>query len=283
MVTRKIMGFTPRAQTVILLMIPVLISLTSCPVYYDDYDSRFTYHNEFRFLSTSNGDFTPDLGEPYEFIVLSDTHISGSADDFAAIKDHVGSARFLVVTGDITDNGTGEEFERFKDAARAIRTTAGIPCYPVIGNHDIYTNRGTPWKEHIGSASYRINGGDTSLFILDNANGYFGNDQITWFERELNSVPGRVFVFAHENFFISSSPSSLFDAEQTTDVRERALFTSLLRGRCDIMFMGHLHKRIINKFAGVWFIMLEDFRSTKTFCRVRVSGENISWTFETIP
>jgi 3',5'-cyclic AMP phosphodiesterase CpdA len=259
------------------LFIALAAALAACSVqYYDDYDSRFEYHNVFNFLTPA--DRNPALSVPYEFIVVSDTHIGDDAEDFAKIKDRIGAAKFIVVTGDVTGDGTREQIQRFIDKAASF----GIPCYPVIGNHDIYDTRAAPWKEIIGSTCYRIdsNGGDTTLFILDNANGYFGYDQLAWFEKELKSAGKHTFVFAHQNFF----KTAFNDAEQVTDLRERALVMALLNGngRCEAMFMGHLHKRIVKEYGGVRYIMPEAFTEAKTFCRVSVSNSGISYQFEAL-
>jgi predicted phosphodiesterase len=257
--------------------IVLIFLLGSCPFsYYDDFDSRFSYHDVFHFLTPADRNLT--LGDNYSFIVLSDIHISSDSDaaDFAKVKDHLNGAQFVVVTGDITQEGTREELQKFIDTAG----TFGVPCYPVIGNHDIYDNRGAPWKELIGSSVYRIDSDTTTLFMLDNANGYFEYDQFEWFAGEMKNTKKNVFVFAHDNFFMESSPP---DAEQTTDIRERARMMSLLKNRCHAMFMGHLHKRIIKNYGGVEYIILENYgasNATGTICRVHVSNGGFSYEFE---
>jgi len=251
---------------------PVLICilmLISCNLqYYNDFDSRFAWHDDVRFPALS-----PPLGEEYSFIVMSDTHISdeNDAERLAGIKTKLNASdRFIVITGDVTEDGSREQFQFFLDASAVI----GIPCYPVIGNHDIYTDRGKYWKELIGSAVYRIDSSDTSLFFLDNANGTFGYEQLEWFERELKTAGKNIFVFTHENFFIDSSPP---DHGQITDIRERARVMALVKNRCAAVFMGHLHKRIIKKFDRVTYIMLEDYKYRGIYCRVYVSNFGFSW------
>jgi predicted phosphodiesterase len=131
------------------------------PQYYNDFYSRFSYHDTFHFLSYEDRIIT--LRDDYSFIVLSDIHISNiaSADSFAELKNHIGDAQFIVVTGDITQTGTKEEIQLFIDAAR----TFGIPCYPVIGNHDIYTDRVTAWNELIGSTCYSIGSPESNITL----------------------------------------------------------------------------------------------------------------------
>jgi 3',5'-cyclic AMP phosphodiesterase CpdA len=246
-----------------------ILILISCNIqYYNDFDSRFAWHDDVRFPTLN----LPH-GEDYSFVVMSDTHISNEndAERFAGIKTMLKTTdRFIVITGDITEDGTKEQLQLFLDASAGI----GIPCYPVIGNHDIYTDRGKHWKDLIGSTVYRVDSSDTSLFFLDNANGVFGYEQLEWFERELKSAGKNIFVFFHENFFINASPP---DHEQITDIRERAKVMGSVKNRYAVVFMGHLHKRIINRFDSVTYIMLEDYKSNGTFCRVYVSNFGFSW------
>lgn len=245
--------------------------LTSCGIqYYNDFDSRFDWHDDVRFSAPS---LLPD--EDYSFIVISDIHITNEQDAqrFAEIKTKLETNdKFIVITGDITQNGTKNQFKFFLNAVSSI----GIPCYPVIGNHDIYADRGKYWKELIGSTVYRLDSSDTSLFFLDNANGAFGYEQLEWFENEIKTAEKTTFVFTHENFFVDSSPP---DIEQNTDIRERARVMALLKKRCSIMFMGHLHKRIIKEFDGVTYIISEASESANNYCRVHVSKAGISWEF----
>jgi predicted phosphodiesterase len=258
-----------------LLTLVIILSSCSLPQYYNEYDDRFSNLNDFHFLSIV--DRSLSLPDDYSFIVLSDTHISNQMDanEFLKIKDHIANAKFVVVTGDITQDGTEEQLQIFIDAASAF----GIPVYPVIGNHDVYTDRASPWKKLIGSSVYRIDSesSTTSLFVLDNANASFGYEQLRWFENEIKSSKKYCFVFAHDNFFIEGSPP---DYEQTTDIKERALLMSLLKNRCDIMFMGHLHKRIEKEYNGVQYVILEDYKSNRTILRVNVSESEVSYEFE---
>ncbi|MDR1908740.1 MAG: metallophosphoesterase [Spirochaetaceae bacterium] len=254
-----------------------LLAGCSLPQYYNDYDSRFAWRGEFRFLAPP--DLSPVLGGEYSFLVVSDPHIadSASAEAFEELKNRIGDSQFVVVTGDVTQNGSAFELGLFIAAAGKL----GVPCYPLPGNHDIYTERGGPWRELIGSTIYRVDSssGDTTLFMLDNANASFGNDQLEWLEAEMKTARKNTFVFCHQNFFIGSSPP---DVEQTTDIGERARFMALLKGRCQAVFMGHLHKRIIRTYGGVNYIMLEDYSGNRAFCRVRVTMSGVSWEIENL-
>ena len=242
--------------------------------YSSDLDERLAERDNFRFLS--GGQMSLSLGDEYSFIVLTDTHIEdGDAFGLEALADVIagnGEIKFVVILGDITQYGSEQDVNRFID----ISDTFAVPCYPVIGNHDIYFGNWPVWKDLIGSTRYRIGGGGTTLFILDSANAFFGMEQLNWLQRELKNTSGRVFVFTHSNLFVNDLP----DIQQLSDMKERARITSILQNKCDIMFMGHSHERRFNKAGNVQYINIEDFKDTKIYCLVSVTGEGVSYTFK---
>jgi len=240
-------------------------------------DERFAARNTFKFLSPDDMTLTT-LGDSYSFLVVSDTHIeNGDAFGLEKIKGVIeadSKIKFVVVNGDITQCAWEKDFKKFNEIADSIRGL-GVPVYPTIGNHDIYQNNWGNWKKYIGSSTYRINGDSATLLILDTANAYFGKAQLDWLEEELKNTSERVFVFTHANIF-SESPN---DIQQLTDSRERARLLSILNGRCDVMFSGHLHKRIDTVAGGVQFRALEDFVVNKAYCIVTVSSSGISYKY----
>ncbi|GHV39312.1 hypothetical protein AGMMS49546_11150 [Spirochaetia bacterium] len=237
-----------------------------------DFEERLNEKGTFHFLTPADRSLT--LGDTYSFIVLTDTHIEGSdAHGLEKLKDVINGASFVVITGDITNRGDREEVQKFIAIARSL----GVPCYPVLGNHDVYFGNWGVWKDMIGSSSYRIDTplSSTTLFIMDSGNAAWGARQIDWLDNELKSAKPRRFIFTHANLFVESPG----DIEQFTDVRERSRIMSMLKGRCDAMFTGHVHKRIIRNAGGVEYITLEDYRSNKTYCRVFVSPAGLRYEF----
>jgi predicted phosphodiesterase len=237
-------------------------------------DDRLESKNTFHFLTAADRNLA--MGATYSFVTLSDTHIEGGdAHGLEKLKDHIVLGdKFVVVTGDITQNGRQEDLKKFIEIAENL----GIPCYPVIGNHDIFFGNFSNWRDLIGSTSYRIDHSNTTLFILDSANSSFGASQIDWLRKELESARDRVFVFTHVNLFVGS-PLDAAHAGQLSEIRERAKVMSILKGRVDAVFAGHLHQRLIREAGGVKYIVMEDFRDNKSFCRVHVSDEGIRLEF----
>ena len=241
-----------------------------------DLSKRLDAKNNFTFLNRAGAPALDLTAASYSFIVVSDTHIEdGDAFGLENLKDVVAAnseIKFVAVTGDITQNAAEKDILKFIEIADSL----GVPCYPAIGNHDIYFGNWSSWKELIGSTMYRRDSGNTTLIVLDTANAYLGKDQLDWLDRELRSSGSRTFVFTHTNLFVENP----LELQQLTDTTERARFISILRGRCDYVFTGHLHERIIKEAGGVTCISLEDFRRQSVYCLVSVSPGGISYKFE---
>jgi predicted phosphodiesterase len=244
-----------------------------------DFDKRFQDRDTFNFLN--QGELNPAFTAPYSFIVLSDTHIeNGNTHGLEKITGvaQAAGAKFVVVTGDITQKSRRQDLEKFLEIAESLRGVS-IPLYPVIGNHDIYSGGWSLWRELIGSTTYCVRSPDTALIMLDSANTNFGKNQLDWLENRLGEAKKNTFVFTHANLFTES----IGDMQAFTDTRERARVLSLLKGRCDAVFTGHVHRRIIRKTGGVWYITQEDFVRHSNYCLVRVDAAGgVSWEFKTL-
>jgi len=238
-----------------------------------DLDERLKERGNLKLLD-SRGWTNLTLNDEYSFIVVSDTHIEdGNAHGLEKLKDIItDEIKFAVMLGDITQFGSAQDINKFIEIAESL----GVPCYPVIGNHDIYFGNWSVWKEKIGSTNYKINGGNTTLLFLDSANSLFGKDQLDWLEREIKTAKGRIFVFTHSPLFVSGPA----DMQQITDTRERARIVSILRNKCEIMFMGHLHKRIITEQGNVKYVAMDDFVKNKTYCVVTVTAKGALYSFK---
>ena len=245
-------------------------------------DDRLGSKDNFVFLADANypDQLTPSFGSgDYSFIVITDTHIEdGKVWGLEKLIDVIQSnsnIKFVVFLGDITQNGSSADIDRFIGIANDIRDL-GVHCYPVIGNHDIYFGNWKVWDEKIGSTSYRIDADRATLFILDSANSYFGKKQLDWLENEIKVTRAHTFVFTHSSLFVPGFAAF----QRITDTRERSRMMSILRNKCDIMFMGHSHKRAFNEAGNVRYITIEDFKGTSVYCLVTVTSSGIIYKFE---
>ncbi|ULQ60725.1 metallophosphoesterase [Brucepastera parasyntrophica] len=238
-----------------------------------DFRHRWAARDTFVYVT----DRTIALNESYSFLVLTDAHLTD--DDSRGLEKIAqeiagGGDSFVVITGDITDGGKSAEIRKFIKIAE----TFGVPCYPVIGNHDIFSGNWSNWKDLIGSTVYRIDSTQATFLFLDSANAFFGSNQLEWLESNLKTAKKNTFVFTHCNLFTDS----IVNIQQLTDIRERARIMGILDGKCRALFMGHVHKQMENTAGGVRYITLQDFKTKGTYCRVSVTPQKISYSFHSI-
>ncbi len=216
------------------------------------------------------------LPPSYSFLVISDIHLKKEDTRFLENLQHacIKGDAFLVVTGDITAQGNREELNIFLNIMQKLP----IPCFPVIGNHDIYKKNWATWQELIGETVYRIDKGSTTLIMLDSANGFLGKNQLEWLEQQLKTSLKTTFIFSHCNFFIPRKTV----LQQFANLSERQKVITLCKNKVSAVFTGHSHKKYTHIANEVVFINIEDFRDKGTYCRVNVSKNKIQYSSASI-
>jgi len=241
----------------------------------NDLDERLEEKDNFRYLTDDERNTV--FPDEFSFIVLTDTHVEdGNINDLEKIKNAItdNDAKFVTILGDITQNGAEKDFKKVFEFTRSL----SVPCYPVIGNHDVYFGNWPQWKKHIGSTRYRVDGGSVTLFILDSANAFIGKAQVDWLEKELKTANGTVFVMTHSDFFVQDK----IKIQQLYDPAERARIMSLLHNydKSKMLLMGHSHERVEKEFGDIKCISIEDYKSTRIYCLVKVTKTGVSYEFK---
>jgi predicted phosphodiesterase len=228
-----------RIGALIVSLCAVTCALVSCNV---DLLGFFGSHSEpdGRFAESRSmpqpADVAP-LANDFSFIFISDLHIEGGTHSyFHGLKDRLDGASFIVIGGDITQNGRKADVDRFIAEAGAM----GVPVYATIGNHDLYSG-GWDNSRAIGPSSFTVKvGNQARLVCLDTGNGTLGQAQTAWLEETLaGSAEGTVIVATHMHFFVNDC----LETQQLTSPEETAALLSLYRQYgVDLALCGHLHK-----------------------------------------
>jgi 3',5'-cyclic-AMP phosphodiesterase len=89
--------------------------------------------------------------QPFKIALIADVHyhFDNLRDALTDINQR-DSAAFIIVAGDITENGLQKEFELFHQ----IMASAGKPYLTVIGNHDYLSNGGEVYQQMFGPFNY---------------------------------------------------------------------------------------------------------------------------------
>jgi 3',5'-cyclic AMP phosphodiesterase CpdA len=263
--------------------------------YSEELDERLTQADSFPYLD-GHGWRTLDIGSAsYSFLFITDVHVAeDDSSGFENLKNlkkrFIASDRFVVAGGDLTQSGTRNEIALFIQATETwhrvdsagAAVAESMPCYMVIGNHDIFFGNWSVWKELVGSTRYRIDtrsddAGGATLLVLDTANAYFGSNQLDWLDAQLKRAQPNTFIFAHGTLFVNENP---FANKKSIPLHERARIVSLIDSSpAKAYFAGHLHQRVIKEIQNKQYITLEDFRSHQNFVRVFVSPAGVSYSY----
>jgi 3',5'-cyclic-AMP phosphodiesterase len=199
---------------------------------------------------------------------LSDPHICapgrrlfGRADTSAALGDVVARLNALatppdlvVVTGDLTDHGTAEEYAEF----RRVMAPLAAPYRVLPGNHDRRDAFRAAFADLFalpatGSLSYSVEGFALRLICLDSliegsGRGRLGADQLLWLDRTLAAAPNRPTVVAlhHPPF---STGIGHVDAVGLEDAAAFGMVVAR-HGQVERVIAGHVHRATQRRWFG---------------------------------
>jgi 3',5'-cyclic AMP phosphodiesterase CpdA len=196
---------------------------------------------------------------------LSDPHICapgrllfGRADTSAALADAVARLNGLatppdlvVVTGDLTERGTSDEYAEF----RRVMAPLASPYVVLPGNHDRRDAlRGAfPTLPATGSLHHSVETFPIRLICLDSliegsGGGRLGPEQLTWLDRTLAAGPDRPTVVAlhHPPF-----PTGI-DHGDAVGLDDADAFGAVVarHGQVERVIAGHVHRALQRRWSG---------------------------------
>lgn len=172
----------------------------------------------------------------------------------AAINAMVPRPDAVLVTGDMTNDGTEDQYPALRDRLDALT----VPYFPILGNHDgreaaRATFADLPFVPKEGDFCYRVDLGGISIVALDShvpgaAGGEIGKSQLAWLDAELTDIGDlpSIVMLHHPPFetgIAFMDGSVLDDSAALAEVIAR--YPTVERVLC-----GHLHRPIQKRFAG---------------------------------
>ena len=171
------------------------------------------------------------------------------------ILPKVGPVDMAVVTGDLTDFGTTEEYQNFRD----IMAPLLIPYRAIPGNHDSVREMRANfldqnWMPQFGPINWTAEFVDMALIGLDSnvvgqAYGNVTEETLDYLERTLNSLNNKPVVVAIHHPPILTGIESM-DIQNLRESRKLRILLSNYEGELKLV-CGHIHRNIMTTFGGV--------------------------------
>ena len=200
------------------------------------------------------------------------------------------SAVFSLLVGDLA-NESGEAGYRRAEASMRFNAKTQAkddPCFPVIGNHDVYYDCAEYYKQYFHTSTYTVTvktvGGYQDLYILlDSGNGTHGQRQLEWLEAQLEHRDDyrHCFVISHNWLFRTSYNYTTTPAANLPLDEQYAFMDLMSRSNVELVLMGHFHMREQRQFGGVQYVMTDNLNDggKPSYLVVNV-GEKVTYAYE---
>lgn len=258
----------------------VICSVVGCTNSFDlkQVDKRVSESLEHEYPAPA--DIDPAGDNQFTFAVFGDSHLgSRFGEVLQSAIDQVKSYgdAFVVSVGDITDSGASDQYQNFIDAF----SQAGILFRPALGNHDIFFDGWSNFRDKFVTATYSFNADNVHFVILDSANGVLGQKQLTWLDQNLEQTDKPIkIIVTHTPPYTGSFPSIW----RMSSDEEVAIFKDICYRRdVSLVFSGHYHGFRETKIANTQFVTtgavntFTEIGEHKHFVRVRIDGTQFSY------
>ena len=216
-----------------------------------------------------------NVPDNYCFYSCSDIHLNDDKSRFSqyvTLERNDLQAAFSIVAGDIA-NESGTRPFILADSAMMYRPQTQLkddPCFPIIGNHDVYFDCASIYKQYFHTSTYTVTvntrGGFKDLFVfLDSGNGTHGSRQLEWLEEQLShrNEYRYCFVISHNWLFRTVYNYTTTPAANLPEEEQYAFMDLMSRNDVDMVIMGHFHYRDTKTFGGVKYVMTDNLNETK--------------------
>ena len=241
-----------------------------------------------------------NVPDEYCFYSTSDSHCSdrdiyelqGPEDrlyKYVTAERNDPNAVFSLLVGDIA-NQSGEVGYKRAEASMRFNAETQVkndPCFPVIGNHDVYFDCAEHYKQYFHTSTYTVTvktvGGFQDLYIiLDSGNGTHGKRQIDWLEEQLSHRADyrHCMVISHNWLFRTSYNYTTTPAANLPQDEQYAFMDLMSQNDVDLVLMGHFHMREQRQFGGVQYVMTDNLNDggTPSYLVVNV-GEKVRYEY----
>jgi len=186
-----------------------------------------------------------------EIVQLSDIHVGSQfrGEIFEKVIDEVNALKpdIVVITGDLTNEGLIDEYEKCKDLVSKLNVDKIIS---ISGNHD-YRNTGyLVFKKYFPFQTINELSDDVVLVTLgtarpDRNEGEVGYRQTLWLERTMKKYEDKTTILAMHHHLIGIPDTG---SERVTILDAGDVLRTILDTKVDLVLCGHKHRPWIWRF-----------------------------------
>jgi predicted phosphodiesterase len=192
--------------------------------------------------------FAPrDADDPgtWTFALMSDVQeaIDGVQDIYQAVNAEP-DVRFLLGAGDLTQQGTRGQLERFRDELLGLQ----VPYYTTLGNHELGVNPSL-YQDYYGRGNFQFVFRGVYFTMLDSASATLDPLVYDWLDGWL--ARGRNSVHVVVMHVPPLDPAGVRNGAFGSRGEAAALLAKLAEGRVDLTLYGHIHSYYEFNNAGI--------------------------------
>jgi predicted phosphodiesterase len=182
---------------------------------------------------------------PFRFALLSDVQeaIVDVADVFERINAQR-NLRFLLGAGDLTQQGTREQLERYQRELLRL----GIPYFTTLGNHELGTSPDL-FHDYFGRGNFQFRFHDVYFTLLDSASATLDPIVYDWLDTWLGRAQRNVHVVAMH--IPPIDPIGVRNGSWASRSEAAKLLGRLAEGHVDLTLYGHVHSYYEFDNAGI--------------------------------
>jgi 3',5'-cyclic-AMP phosphodiesterase len=186
-----------------------------------------------------------DQDAPFRFALLSDVQeaIVNVADVFERINGQK-NLRFLLGAGDLTQQGTREQLERYQRELLRL----GIPYFTTLGNHELGTSPDL-FHDYFGRGNFQFRFHGVYFTLLDSASATLDPTVYDWLDAWLGRARRSVHVVAMH--IPPIDPIGVRNGSWASRSEAAKLLGRLAEGRVDLTLYGHVHSYYEFDNAGI--------------------------------
>lgn len=186
-----------------------------------------------------------DGRQPFHFAVLSDVQEAiDRVQDIYAVMNTDPSLRFVLGAGDLTEQGTPEELERFQQELERLHA----PYYATLGNHELGHDP-PAYHDYFGRGSFQFGFHGVRFTLIDSASASVDPVVFDWLETWLEAGRGDVHIVAMH--IPPLDPTGVRNGAFASRAEAAKLLGRLAEGGVDLTLYGHVHSYYSFENAGI--------------------------------